>query len=75
MGEIISLCTFRIATLPTGYLLLFCLIMLLDWMIQFLNIQESTNFRRLITGTLCGYSFITIALKILLLIKEYSVTM
>lgn len=32
-----------------------CLIMLLDWMIQYFKIRESTNFRRLITGILGGF--------------------
>ena len=32
-----------------------CLIMLLDWLIQFFGIKESTNIRRLMTGILGGY--------------------
>lgn len=34
---------------------LICLVMLLDWLIQFLGIRESTNCRRLVTGILGGY--------------------
>ncbi|WLC71585.1 DUF2085 domain-containing protein [Clostridium estertheticum] len=29
-------------------------IMLCDWLIQFLNIKEFTNFRRFITGNIAG---------------------
>ena len=35
--------------------LIACLIMLLDWMIQYLKIRESTNIRRLVTGVLGGF--------------------
>lgn len=32
-----------------------CLVMLCDWLLQFLKIKESTNIRRLITGIIGGY--------------------
>lgn len=35
--------------------LIACLIMLLDWMIQYLKIRESTNIRRLVTGVFGGF--------------------
>lgn len=35
--------------------LIACLIMLLDWMIQYFKIRESTNIRRLVTGILGGF--------------------
>lgn len=34
-------------------------IMFLDWLVQYLNILESTNIRRLITGVLGGYAVLT----------------
>lgn len=34
-------------------------IMFLDWLVQYLNILESTNIRRLITGVLGGYAVST----------------
>lgn len=37
-------------------------IMLMDWLIQFLKIRESTNFRRFITGICGGYGIMTIQL-------------
>lgn len=42
--------------------LLFCLLMLLDWTIQFLKIRKSTNMRRLISGLLCGYGMMDLEL-------------
>ena len=42
--------------------LLFCLVMLLDWSIQFLKIRQSTNARRLISGLLCGYGMMDLEL-------------
>lgn len=35
--------------------LIACLMMLLDWIIQYFKIRESTNIRRLITGVLGGF--------------------
>ena len=32
-----------------------CLIMFIDWFIQYLNIKESTNIRRFVTGILGGF--------------------
>ena len=40
--------------------IVFSLIMLIDWVIQFLNICESTNFRRLCTGIIGGYGVMTL---------------
>lgn len=45
--------------------LLFCLIMLFDWTLQFLKICSSTNPRRLISGLLCGYGMMDLELLIL----------
>ena len=45
--------------------LLFCLIMLLDWTIQFLHIRASTNPRRLVSGLLCGYGMMDLQLLLL----------
>jgi len=40
--------------------LVLCAIMFLDWLIQKLEIKESTNIRRLLTGLLGGYGYATI---------------
>ena len=39
--------------------------MLLDWLIQYLGIRESTNVRRLLTGILGGYGIATTYLQVL----------
>ena len=46
-------------------LLLLCAVMLFDWLIQHLGLRESTNVRRLITGTLGGYGLMGIYINIL----------
>lgn len=44
----------------------FCLILLIDWMIQYFKIKESTNLRRLITGILGGYGMLNIEIDIII---------
>lgn len=39
-------------------------IMFLDWFIQYIGIKESNNIRRLITGLLGGYGFMTIQMYV-----------
>jgi uncharacterized membrane protein len=61
LGQIISITTIIISFSPN---IIICvigtLIMFIDWLIQYrLNI-ESTNLRRLITGTMCGYGLMGI---------------
>lgn len=70
LGQLISLFTFRFYRLPLTTLISFCFIMLLDWLIQFWGIRESRNWRRLLTGTLCGYGFGSILLQALYLAKH-----
>lgn len=38
--------------------ILFCAILFLDWLIQYLEWKKSTNIRRLITGIACGVGMI-----------------
>jgi uncharacterized membrane protein len=47
-------------TLPPAVGVLFCFVMLADWLVQRLRIRESTNTRRLLTGALCGFGYINI---------------
>ncbi len=42
-----------------------CLVMLLDWGIQFFEIKESTNIRRLVTGILGGIGVLGIEILVL----------
>jgi uncharacterized membrane protein len=43
-------------------LVLFGAIMLIDWLIQYIKIRESTNIRRLITGIFGGYALLSAGL-------------
>lgn len=45
----------------------FMLIMFCDWLLQYLEIFMSNNIRRLITGILCGYGIINIAIKCIMI--------
>ena len=65
LGQIIAviLYCFKIKV-QTVLALIFLLIMFLDWYIQYKKIKESTNIRRLITGTLAGIGQISIVLLI-----------
>lgn len=72
VGEAAATAAFRFFTPPTSLLLAFCGVMLLDWSVQFIGIRESTNFRRLVTGSLCGYAWGTLAWRLLILIKRAS---
>jgi len=66
VGQAFSLVLIRFWKPSYMILLLFCGIMLFDWFIQYLEIKESSNWRRLITGGLCGYAFGTMVLRFLL---------
>ena len=70
VGECIGIICFRFVHFPVVLLLAFCGLMFLDWLIQFLQIRESNNSRRFITGILCGYAYCTCFFKCLLTIKN-----
>jgi uncharacterized membrane protein len=61
VGEVTSIMLLLIDITP-GIIVSFCLlfIMGLDWLIQKVDLIESTNIRRLITGILGGYGLINI---------------
>lgn len=55
LGQIIATPFFLTNTvLKLNICFLFLIIMFCDWFIQFLNIKQSTNFRRFITGSIAG---------------------
>lgn len=60
LGQIVAIPLYFVLHLPGVVLVLFCGIMFFDWFLQSLKILESTNYRRLITGTLAGYALMTI---------------
>lgn len=53
-GNTTTLILYHIYHIPIWLCVLFMLIMFVDWFLQYKNICQSTNFRRLITGFLCG---------------------
>ena len=57
------LCKIRISLLIC---LVLCGIMFGDWLVQKMHLLQSTNKRRLITGILGGYGYMTIVCKIIL---------
>lgn len=46
--------------IPLWLCISFMLIMFADWFLQYKNIFQSTNFRRLITGLLGGYGWLNL---------------
>ena len=67
IGEIAAIILFLLKLrLNTIICLTFCGIMFCDWFVQKINILESTNTRRLITGLLGGYGYLTIVCKLAL---------
>lgn len=70
-GNIVALILYPVIGLKLIVCLVFCMIMLLDWSIQYLRIKDSTNFRRFITGVLCGYGLFTIEISCFIGIVHY----
>lgn len=58
IGYFIGFLLHFVCEIPLYICILLCLIMLIDWLIQYFNIRESNNFRRLLTGLLCGIGYI-----------------
>ena len=54
IGNIVGGAVYFFLKMPIWLCLLLCFILFVDWYIQYLNICQSTNIRRLITGILCG---------------------
>lgn len=50
--------------IPTEFCLCFAMVMFLDWYIQHINILQSTNKRRFITGTICGIGYLQVLVRI-----------
>jgi len=53
---------------PITISLAFLVIMFIDWFIQYLEILESTNFRRLITGILGGIGLLILPIQLIRLL-------
>lgn len=74
IGYVLAVCSLMIPV-PTILCLVFCGIMFLDWLIQYLNICVSTNPRRLITGILGGFGLLKLELIVLIFLGRYLVDM
>ena len=59
-GNIAALIMFFIYAIPIQTCVAGCVAMFIDWLIQYINVRQSTNIRRLITGIIGGYSLTTL---------------
>ena len=60
--------------LPVAVCLFLCWLMFFDWLIQRVDILESTNIRRLLSGIGCGIGYIQLIFKgISILLSKYFV--
>ena len=66
LGYILCLFVF----IPIWLLLLFCLIMYIDWFLQRVKILQSNNPRRLVTGFLCGIAISQLFVRFILLVID-----
>lgn len=60
IGYASALILYRVYHISIWLCALFMLIMFVDWFLQYKNICQSTNFRRLITGLLCGHGLLNL---------------
>ena len=66
LGQIAGMITFPVYRLSDNIFGFFLFVMFFDWFLQWIKIVESTNFRRLITGLVCGYALGQLYLKIII---------
>ncbi|WP_461815869.1 DUF2085 domain-containing protein [Faecalimonas sp.] len=65
IGQLLSILLFKIGEISNLTAVLFCLIMFMDWFIQYKFNFKSNNIRRLITGFMCGYALGNFIMKCL----------
>ena len=68
IGGVIGVALFFFYKLPIWLCVLFCLVLLVDWLIQRIGIKPSTNFRRLLTGIVCGAGIWQLHIRLLIFI-------
>ena len=73
IGYLTSIFTYYYLKVPLWINAAFCLIMFADWFVQRIGVLESDNFRRFITGVLCGFGLMNI--YICFLIKCYELVL
>ncbi len=60
LASAFAMIIFFIYPLNAGVCLVLSFLMFLDWFVQRIGVRESNNIRRLITGLLGGYGFMTL---------------
>lgn len=66
LGQIIGIVLLVLGVHVPWAVIALCIgVMGADWLIQYLEIRESTNLRRLITGTLCGAALMIVYYEVL----------
>lgn len=60
ISSVVAFITFFLFKPQKVICFILCLVMFLDWLIQRINIMESTNFRRIITGLMGGFGFMSL---------------
>lgn len=70
IGYMVGFITFPFLKIPFWIDTLFCVIMFLDWFIQYKCWKQSSNIRRVITGALCGFGLIQLYLRFIQCIIE-----
>lgn len=63
IGYLIGFIIYPILKAPIWINLLFCVIMFVDWFIQYKNWRQSNNIRRVITGLFCGFGLMQLFFK------------
>ncbi|MGN1305070.1 MAG: DUF2085 domain-containing protein [Oscillospiraceae bacterium] len=71
IGYIVALVVFIFCMIPLWLCALLCLIMFLDWLIQYLKIKESNNIRRFVTGVLGGYGLLSFEINLMAIVICY----
>ncbi len=74
-GELLGIllsCVISSFYIPNFWILLLCMLpMIIDGFLQLLTNYESTNFKRIITGFIFGYAFMTLFILATLFTYEY----
>lgn len=65
IGYLIAIPIYFIYVFSVSTYISLCVVMFLDWYIQYLKIKESTNFRRLISGVFGGFGLMSLGIRIM----------
>lgn len=73
IGELLTYVLFPLKIIISPVLsVFFLLVMGIDWLMQFIEVMSSTNFRRLITGILGGVGITSLFLHLVMIIINFS---